>query len=113
MADAQCRSDLPSNRTTGSMLLTALALSDDNLLSILRDSQVLQRVELSLHSCKMFTVHDEAWILASRALHDLQLVLTSIAPVALSMIEPYAYERVIRICRELGAGISLMQGQLG
>jgi hypothetical protein len=40
------------------MLLTALALSEDSLLAALRESQVLQRVKLSLHSCKIYTVQD-------------------------------------------------------
>jgi hypothetical protein len=72
------------------MLLTALALSDDNLLMALRASQIVQRVELSLHSCKMFTVQDDAWLPALRAVHDLQQVLTSLVPVGPSMVKPYS-----------------------
>jgi hypothetical protein len=112
LADARFRSDLPANRTTGSMLLTALALSDDNLLAALRASQILQRVELSLHSCKMLTVQDDAWLPALRAVHDLQQVLTSLVPVGPSMVKPYTTERVLRIWRELGSGVSVLRGQL-
>jgi hypothetical protein len=112
MDDAQCRSGLPVNRTTGSMLLTALVLSDDNLLAALRASQILQRVELSLHSCKMFTVQDTAWLPALRAVHDLHQVLTSLVPVAPSMVQLYTTERVLRIWRDLGSGVSVLPGQL-
>jgi hypothetical protein len=112
MADTRYRSDLPANRTTGSMLLTALALSDDNLLAALRASQVLQRVELSLHSCKMFTVQDDAWLPALRAVYDLQQVLTSLVPVGPSMIEPYTAERVLRVWRDFASGISILRGPL-
>jgi hypothetical protein len=94
------------------MLLTALALSDDNLLMALRASQILQRVELSLHSCKMFTVQDEAWLPALRAVHDLQQVLTSLIPVGPSMVEPYTAERVLRVWRDLRSGISVLRGPL-
>jgi hypothetical protein len=94
------------------MLLTALALSDDNLLAALRESQILQRVELSLHSCRIFTVQDEAWLPAVRAVHDLQQVLTSLVPVGPSMVEPYTAERVLRVWRDLASDISVMRGQL-
>jgi hypothetical protein len=112
LADARFRSDLPANRMTGSILLTVLALSDDNLLAALRASQILQRVELSLHSCKMFTVQDDAWLPALRAVHDLQQVLTSLVPVGPSMVEPYTAERVLRVWRDLASGISVLRGPL-
>jgi hypothetical protein len=94
------------------MLLTAIALSDDNLLAALRASQILQRVELSLHSCKMFTVQDDAWLPAFRAVHDLQQVLTSLVPVGPSMVKPYTTERVLSIWRDLGSGVSALRGEL-
>jgi hypothetical protein len=94
------------------MLLTALALSEDSLLAALRAPQVLQRVELSLHSCKIFTVHDAAWLPALRAVDDLRLVLTSIVPVEPSAIEPYTYEGVLRIWQELRFSASVLQGLL-
>jgi hypothetical protein len=94
------------------MLLTALALSDDNLLAALRASQILQRVELSLHSCKMFTVQDDSWLPALRAVYGLQQVLTSLVPVGPSMVKPYTTERVLRIWRDLASGISVLRGQL-
>jgi hypothetical protein len=94
------------------MLLTALALSDDNLLAVLRESQILQRIELSLHSCKMFTVQDAAWLLALRAVDDLRQVLTSLAPVGPSMVQPYTTERVLRIWRDLASGISVLREPL-
>jgi hypothetical protein len=96
---------------TGSILLTVLALSDDNLLAALRASQILQRVDLSLHSCKVFTVHDDTWLPALRAVHDLQQVLTSLVPVGPSMVKPYTTERVLRIWRDLGSGVSVLRGQ--
>jgi hypothetical protein len=111
-ADARCRNDLPANRMTGSILLTVLALSDDNLLAALRASQILQRVELSLHSCKMFAVQDDGWLPALRALRDLQQVLTSLVPIGPSMVKPYTSERVLRIWRDLGSGVYLLRGQL-
>jgi hypothetical protein len=112
LADARFRSDLHANRTTGSMLLTALALSDDNLLAALRASQILQRVELSLHSCKVFAVQDDAWLSALCAVNDLRQVLTSLVPVGPSMVESYTAERVLRVWRDLASDISVMRGQL-
>jgi hypothetical protein len=112
LADARYRSDLPANRTTGSMLLTALALSDDNLLAALRASEILQRVELSLHSCKVFAVQDDAWLPALRAVHDLRQVLTYLVPVGPSMVEPYTTERVLRVWHDLRSGISVLRGPL-
>jgi hypothetical protein len=106
------RDDLPGNCTAGAMLLTALALSDDNLLAALRASQVLHRVELSLHSCKMSAMQNDAWIPASRAVHDLREVLTSLVPMGPSMDGPYSDERVLQIWRDLGAGIAVLRGLL-
>jgi hypothetical protein len=94
------------------MLLTALALSDDNLLAVLRESQILQRIELSLHSCKMFTVQDDSWFPALRAVDDLRQVLTFIVPVGPSMVQPYTTERVLLIWRDIGFGVSVLRGQL-
>jgi hypothetical protein len=94
------------------MLLTALALSDDNLLAVLRESQILQRIELSLHSCKMFAVQDDSWFPALRAVDDLQQVLTSVVPAGPSMIQPYTTEKVLLIWREIGSRVSLLRGQL-
>jgi hypothetical protein len=94
------------------MLLTALALSDDNLLAALRASQVVHRVELSLHSCKMFALQNDAWIPASRAVHDLREVLTSVVPIGPSMVEPYSGERVLQIWHDLSARISVLRGPL-
>jgi hypothetical protein len=94
------------------MLLTALALSDDNLLAALRASQVFHRVELSLRSCKMSAMQNDAWIPAFRALHDLREVLTSLVPIGSSMVEPYSGERVIQIRRDLTARISVLRGPL-
>jgi hypothetical protein len=94
------------------MLLTALALSDDNLLAVLRESQILQRIELSLHSCKMFTVQNDDWLPALRAVDDLRQVLTSLVPVGPSLVEPYTSERVLRIWHDIGSSISVLRGQL-
>jgi hypothetical protein len=94
------------------MLLTTLALSHDTLLATLRASQILQRIELSLHSCKMFAVQDDAWLPALRAVDDLRQVLTSLVPVGSSMVQPYTTERVLRIWHDLGSGISVLRGQL-
>jgi hypothetical protein len=112
LADARYRSDLPANRMTGSILLTVLALSDDNLLAALRGSQILQRVELSLHSCKLFTVQDDAWLPALHAVHDLQQILTSLVPVGPSMMKPYTTEQVLHFWRDLALGISVLRGPL-
>jgi hypothetical protein len=94
------------------MLLTALALSDDNLLAALCSSQVIRRVELSLHSCKKSVMQDDAWIPASRAVHDLREVLTSLVPIGPFMVEPYSSERVVQIWRDLPARISVLRGPL-
>jgi hypothetical protein len=106
------RDDLPGNCTAGAILLTALALSDDNLLAALRASNVVHRVELSLHSCKRFAMQDDAWIPASRAVHDLREVLTSLVPIGPSMVEPYSDERVLQLWRDLSARVSVLQGPL-
>jgi hypothetical protein len=92
------------------MLLTALALSDDNLLSALRALQVIHRVDLSLHSCKVFAMQDDAWIPASRAVHDLREVLTSVVPGEFSMDGPYSDERVLQIWCDLAARGSVLRG---
>jgi hypothetical protein len=64
------------------MLLTALVLSDDDtLLAAFRGSKVLQRVELSLHSCKVFAAQDIVWRSALRGVNDLQQALTSMRPI--------------------------------
>jgi hypothetical protein len=94
------------------MLLTALALFDDNLLSALRASHIVRRVELSLHSCKVFAMQDDAWIPASRAVHDLRLVLTSLVPIGHSMVGPYTDERVLQTWRDLAARVSILRGPL-
>jgi hypothetical protein len=104
--------NMPGNCTTGAMLLTALALSDDNLLSALRASQVVHRVELSLHSCKVFAKQDDAWIPASRAVHNLREVLTTVLPAGSSTNEPYSDERVLQIWREHGARVSVLRAVL-
>jgi hypothetical protein len=106
------RDDLPGNCTAGAMLLTALALSDDDLLAALCSSQVVNRVELSLHSCKMSAMQNDAWIPASRAVHDLREVLTSLVPIGPSMIGPYSDERVLQIWRDLAARGSVLRGPL-
>jgi hypothetical protein len=94
------------------MLLTALALSDDNLLVALCSVQVIHRVELSLHSCKMSAMQDNAWIPASRAVDDLREVLTSLVPMGPSMVEPYSDERVLQIWRDLATRVSVLRGPL-
>jgi hypothetical protein len=94
------------------MLLTALALSDDNLLAALRSSQVAHRVELSLHSCKMSAMQNDAWIPASRAVHDLREVLTSLVPIGPAMVEPFSGKRVLEIWRDLAVRISVLQCSL-
>jgi hypothetical protein len=106
------RDDLPGNCTAGAMLLTALALSDDNLLAALCSSQVIHRVELSLHSCKKSAMQNDAWIPASRAVHDLREVLTSLVPIWPSMVEPYSGERGLQIWRDLAARVSVLRGSL-
>jgi hypothetical protein len=92
------------------MLLTALALSEDSLLAALRASQVVHRVELLLHSCKMSAMQNDAWIPASRAVDDLREVLMSIFPVGSSMDGPYSGERVLQIWRDLAARVSVLRG---
>jgi hypothetical protein len=64
------------------MLLTALVLSDDDtLLAAFRGSKVLQRVELSLHACKVFAAQDNVWRSALRGVNDLRQALTSMRPI--------------------------------
>jgi hypothetical protein len=110
--NAENRSDLPNNRTAGSMLLTALALSDDNLLAVLVEAQMVRRVQLSLHYCLSVAVQDDAWIPAWHAVDDLQRVLTSLIPVGPSMVEPYSDERLLRICHELGSDVCVLRAKL-
>jgi hypothetical protein len=113
MSNALYRSDLPVNRSTGALLLVALALSDDKILAALRESQLLQRVELSLHSCKIFTVQDNAWVPALRAMHDLRQVLHSLVPDELSMLELYSDERMVQNWHDLQSRrVSFLQGML-
>jgi hypothetical protein len=110
--NAENRSDLPNNRTAGSMLLTALALSDDNLLAVLVEPQMVRRVQLSLHYCLSVAVQDDAWLPAWHAVDDLQRVLTSLIPVGPSMVEPYSDERLLRICHELGSDVCVLRAKL-
>jgi hypothetical protein len=106
------RDDLPGNCTAGAMLLTALALFVDNLLAALHASEDVHRVELSLHSCKKSAMQNDAWIPASRAVHDLREVITSLVPIGPSMVEPYSGERVIQIWRDLRARESFLRRPL-
>jgi hypothetical protein len=94
------------------MFLTALALSDDNLLATLRVSQIVHRVELSFQSCKFSAMQNDAWIPASRAVHDLREVLTSLVPIGPSMVKPYSDERVLQIWRDLASRVSVLRGLL-
>jgi hypothetical protein len=110
MAHGRRRSDIPANRMTGSMFLAALALSDDNLLAALRQPHVLKRVELSLHSCKINTVQDDAWLPVWRAVRDLREVIVSLEPIGPFMAEPYSDEQVFQIWRELESRASILRG---
>jgi hypothetical protein len=92
------------------MLLTVLALSDDNFLAALRASQVFHRVELALHSCKKSAMQNDAWIPASRTVNDLREVLTSVVPGEFSMDGPYSDERVLQIWCDLAARVSVLRG---
>jgi hypothetical protein len=94
------------------MLLTALALSDDNLLAVLVEPQMVRRVQLSLHYCLSVAVQDDAWLPAWHAVDDLQRVLTSLIPVGPSMVEPYSDERLLRICHELGSDVCVLRAKL-
>jgi hypothetical protein len=94
------------------MLLTALALSDDNLLATLRESQVLQRIELSLHSCKVLVAHNITWRPACHALHDLQQVATALLPLGPLLVEPYTNERVLRIWNDMGTDTLILRCKL-
>jgi hypothetical protein len=110
--DAESRSDLPGNRTVGSLLLTALALSNDHLLVYLREPQVLQRVELSRHSCLGLAVQDDTWLSAWQAIHDLQQVLVSPIPSNCSVIQPYTNALVLETWREIDVRMSMLRGLL-
>jgi hypothetical protein len=112
MANLASRSDLPGNRTVGSSLLTVLALSDGSLLSTLREPQVLQCVELSLHSCKVFVMQDIIWESVWHAVNGLQQVLTQYVPVELSLVQPYNDMRVLQIWQDIGSQLSLLRGLL-
>jgi hypothetical protein len=109
IAKAENRSELPSNRTTGAMLLTALALSDDNLLVALREPQVLRRVDVSLHSCLGHAVQDKTWLSVWQAVHDLQQVLVSLVPMEPFVMEPTTNEAVLHIWREIDTRMSLLK----
>jgi hypothetical protein len=112
LANSETRSDQPENRTAGSMLLTAFALSDNNLLTALREPQVLQRVELSLHSCKVLAAQDVAWLPVWHAVHDLQQVLASLVLVGPVLDEPFSEEQVLHMWNEIGSGVSILQRKL-
>jgi hypothetical protein len=94
------------------MLLTALALSDDNLLAALCEQQIVRRVELSLHYCLSVTLQDEAWLPAWHAVNDLQRVLASLSPVEPSKIGPYSDENMLRIWRDLGSHVCILRTKL-
>jgi hypothetical protein len=94
------------------MLLTAFALSDDNLLAALLGPQVLQRVELSLHSCRAFAIQSDTWLAPCRAVQDLQHVLTSIMPAWPSLAEPYTDQRVLHMWDDITSQVSVMRGML-
>jgi hypothetical protein len=112
MANLASRSDLPDNRTVGSSLLMVLALSDNSLLATLREPQVLQCVELSLHSCKVSIMQDTTWQTAWHALNGLQQVLTQHLPVQLSLVEPYNHVHVLQAWRNIGICLSFLRGLL-
>jgi hypothetical protein len=95
------------------MLLTAFALSDDNLLSILRGSQVLSRVELSLHSSKVLAAQDVAWAPAWRAGYNLHKVLISLLPVGPFLVQAYSDKRVRHVWRDIESRVSILRGLLG
>jgi hypothetical protein len=95
------------------MLLTVLALSHDSLLVILRESHILQRVELSLHSCKVFSAQDIAWRPVCRTVNDLLRVLTSLLPVRPSLVEPSSEEEVVHMWRSIGCHASTLRGLFG
>jgi hypothetical protein len=97
---------------TGSMLLTALALSDDSLLASLQASQVLQRVELALHSCKVLAVQDITWLSVWHAVNDLQQVLTVILPVKRVLVEPFSDDQVLHIWDDMGSRASILRRKL-
>jgi hypothetical protein len=94
------------------MLLTALALSDDNILAALREPQMMRRVELSLHYCVSVAVQDASWLPAWHAVHDLQQVLASLVPVRPSMVEPYSNERVLSVWHDLESHVSVLRTKL-
>jgi hypothetical protein len=106
------RSEQPGNRTTGSLLLTTFALSHDELLATLRESQVLRRVELALHSCRKLETQDTTWSPAWHAVDTLQQVLTSRLPIDRFLIEPYSDDRVLHIWRDIGSVVSVLQAQI-
>jgi hypothetical protein len=112
VADAASRSDLPGNRIVGSTLLTVMALSDAGLLAVLREQQVLRRVELSLHSSLGFIAQDITWQSAWHALHDLKQVLTHLVNVEVSLVEPYNGVRVLEIWHDNGTHLSILRGLL-
>jgi hypothetical protein len=109
MAKAENRSDLPSDRTAGAMLLTALTLSDDNLLVALREPQVLRRVEVSLHGCLGYAVQDKVWLPVWQAVHDLQQVLVSLVPMEPFVIKPSTSAGVLHIWREIDTHVCLLK----
>jgi hypothetical protein len=111
-AKAENRSDLPSNRTAGAMLLTALALSDDSLLVALREPQVLRRVDVSLHECLAHAEQDKTWLPVWRAVHHLQQVLVSMVPMEPFVIKPCTNANVLHIWREINTCISLLKALL-
>jgi hypothetical protein len=96
----------------GSSVLTVLALSNSSLLATLREPQVLQCVELSLHSCKGFVMQDITWESAWHAVTGLQQVLTQHLPVGVSGIAPYNDIRVLEIWRDTGTHFSFLRGLL-
>jgi hypothetical protein len=94
------------------MLLTALALSDDDLLTLLSESQVLHRVELALHSCKVLAAQNITWLPAWRAVHDLKQVLTSLVPTGDFSDDPSFDQRALHIWRNIRSCVSAMRKEL-
>jgi hypothetical protein len=90
------------------MLLAALALSHDDLLAILCQSRVLQRIELSLHSCKVLAAQNATWLPAWHAVHDLHQILTYLSPLGPILVKPYSEEHALHIWRNIGYGVTTL-----
>jgi hypothetical protein len=111
-ANARSSDNLHRNCTTGSMLLAALALSDDIVLAALRDLQLVRRIKQSSESRMLLAMQDDNWKLAWDSMRGLEKILESSLPVDHFLSLPYSDEQVLEIWNDIGSSVSVLRGML-